>query len=527
MEGAAPPDVAAGIAPEPFHDALARIVAARRRYVALNRTIAPEHGAAEADVEPDPTPGGAPAAGALSPEPSSLAPTASAPPSAPAEAFANAFLDALLADPGLQPPAMATAFLAWAADRPAPCDFALVLAATEALRRGDRPAAARHARRAAGLLPNDLHIQRLLRRATGAAELDLRGRFCRAPFESIETAPGGDVHFCCPAWLPVPIGNLGAASPEAIWNSPAAQAIRASIHDGSYRYCSRVHCAHLSADTLPRVEALPTPTLRAAAAARATRLAERPRKLVLAHDRSCTLSCPSCRTKVIVARGAELAALDRLTETVLLPLARDAAQVRVTSSGDPFGSRHFRRLIKRLTREDFPGLRLDIQTNGVLFDAEAWEELDLAGRLSQVAISLDAASRETYDIVRRGGDFARLLANLAFLGERRRAGEIARMRLDFVVQAANFREMPAMPAIARRYGFDGVKFQMIRNWNTWADFAAQDIGAPGHPERGAFLAILGDPALQGAGIEFWGMREALEAARPPLPAARFERISAR
>lgn len=482
--------------PALFGDALARIVAARRRYVALNREIAPEP---DTDARPVPT---------------------------PAEAFAAAFLDGLLADPGFRAPSAAADFLAWAVDRAAPCDFALVLAALEALRRGDREVAARHARRAATLLTNDLNIQHLVDRATGTAQPDLRGRFCRAPFESIETAPGGDVHFCCPAWLPVPIGNLGTMSPDAIWNSPAAQAIRASIHDGSYRYCSRLHCAHLSSDSLPRTEALPTPALRAAAAERSTTLAEGPRKLVLAHDRSCTLSCPSCRTRVIVARGAELEALDRMTETVLLPLARDAAQVRVTSSGDPFGSRHFRRLMKRLTRDGFPALRLDIQTNGVLFDREAWDELDLAGRVSFVAISLDAARPETYAIVRRGGDFERLLANLAFLGGRRRAGEIGQVRLDFVVQAANFREMPAMPAIARRYGFDGIKFQMIRNWNTWSDFAAQDIGASGHPEHDAFLAVLRHPALREPGLEFWGMREALEAARHPLPAARFERISA-
>lgn len=302
MAGAAPPDVTAGIAPEPFHDALARIVAARRRYVALNRAIAPEPdrgpdpspapGAPASGTSSPPTPSGAPISGASHAEPSALDPAASAPSRSLAEAFADSFLDALLADPGLPPPSTAAAFLAWAADRPAPCDFALVLAATEALRRGDRAAAARRARRAAALLPNDLHIQRLLRRATGAAEPDLRGRFCRAPFESIETAPGGDVHFCCPAWLPVPIGNLGDASPDAIWNSPAAQAIRASIHDGSYRYCSRVHCAHLSSDSLPRAEALPTPNLRRAALEHSTRLTERPRKLVLAHDRSCTLSCP-------------------------------------------------------------------------------------------------------------------------------------------------------------------------------------------------------------------------------------------
>lgn len=52
------------------------------------------------------------------------------------------------------------------------------------------------------------------------------------------------------------------------------------------------------------------------------------------------------------------------------------------------------------------------------------------------------------------------------------------MRLDFVVQGLNFREMPEMLSIADRYGFDKIKFQMIRNWHTYsaAEFAKHDIG---------------------------------------------------
>ena len=315
-------------------------------------------------------------------------------------------------------------------------------------------------------------------------------------------------------WLPVPIGNLNRQTPEEIWNSPAAQAIRASIHDGSYRFCSRKHCAHLSSGTLPRVEEVRHARLKADAATRSLRLERGPEKLVLAHDRSCTLSCPSCRSRVIAANAAEAAGLNRMADDVLLPLARDARAVRVTSSGDPFGSRHFRHVLKGMARADYPRLTLEIQTNGVLLTPAAWAEFDLAGRTALVAVSLDAAVPETYAVVRRGGSFRRLMQNLAFLGARRRAGEIGHLRLDCVVQALNFREMPALVAIGAELGVDAVKFQMIRNWNTWsaAEFAAHDIGSPRHPEHDAFLDVLSDPALHAPEVHFWGMAGALRAA---------------
>jgi molybdenum cofactor biosynthesis enzyme MoaA len=335
------------------------------------------------------------------------------------------------------------------------------------------------------------------------------------PFESIETAPNGDVHFCCPAWLPVPIGNLNEGTHEEIWNSPTARAIRQSIHDGSYRYCSRVHCAHLSSNSLPTRGELKLDYLRTISQTKATRLASRPRKLVLAHDRSCTLSCPSCRTKIIVANRAEQAHLNKMANDVLFPLAKDAQRVRVTSSGDPFGSGHFRYVMKELDRQRYPQLVLEIQTNGVLFDETAWRDFDLAGRLGLVAISLDAAKEETYSIVRRGGSFKRLLENLTFLAARRKSGEISLMRLDFVVQGMNFREMPEMLSIADRYGFDRIKFQMIRNWHTYSqtEFAKHDIGSRYHPQYEEFLEILNHPQLTSDRIEFWGMRRALDDAK--------------
>ena len=44
--------------------------------------------------------------------------------------------------------------------------------------------------------------------------------------------------------------------------------------------------------------------------------------------------------------------------------------------------------------------------------------------------------------------------NFVFLGELRGQDQIRRLRLDFVVQARNFREMPDAVDIARAFGFD-------------------------------------------------------------------------
>src|SRR5260370_25652089 len=60
----------------------------------------------------------------------------------------------------------------------------------------------------------------------------------------------GNVYVCCPAWLPLVMGNAREQPAEKIWNSMAAQEVRKSIHDGSYRYCSKVHCNWISGRSL-------------------------------------------------------------------------------------------------------------------------------------------------------------------------------------------------------------------------------------------------------------------------------------
>jgi hypothetical protein len=69
----------------------------------------------------------------------------------------------------------------------------------------------------------------------------LRTHVCLMPFRSVETTNRGLAHVCCPDWLPTPFGKLDANLLDQ-WSGPMAKKIRASVLDGSYNYCSRLHC---------------------------------------------------------------------------------------------------------------------------------------------------------------------------------------------------------------------------------------------------------------------------------------------
>jgi MoaA/NifB/PqqE/SkfB family radical SAM enzyme len=153
--------------------------------------------------------------------------------------------------------------------------------------------------------------------------------------------------------------------------------------------------------------------------------------------------------------------------------------------------------LKRLDKREFSHITLDLHTNGQLFDARAFTDFELSGRIGRVEISIDAARSETYAFVRRGGEFSRLLKNLAFVRDLRRAGEISELTFSFVVQTRNFREMPAFVRLGEEFAADIVSFQMIRNWGTFSpqEFAEEFIGDPTHPRHPELIEILRDPAF--------------------------------
>ena len=429
------------------------------------------------------------------------------------EAFCRNILKDIFRTANLTDHAAQRKLLVWACDQRPRARLVPALACVFESDCGDAEAARQYAERALNVQASVLFAQQLWLRFApkGTPRPDPNGRFCRVPFERLETMWDGNAHFCCVSWLPARIGKIDSPSAGHIWNSEAAKDIRRSILDGSYRYCSRLYCPEIANGTLPRNQDVKNTEHRRIIENRTDTLPQGPTEVMLSHDRSCNLSCPSCRTGMIVAKRAEQDRLDSLADRVIMPLLRKSRRVRITGSGDPFGSAHFRHIMKKINRKDFPDLRIDLHTNGQLFDEKSWKDLELSGLCNHAYISIDAAREETYAVVRRGGTLSRLLRNLAFISQLKQEGELSRVRLDFVVQKANFREMPDVVDLAKTYGFDGVKFQMIRNWGTYGPdvFVDHFIGSPDHPDYPLFLEVLQDPRLQDSFTFYYGLNKPL------------------
>ncbi|MDH3236751.1 MAG: SPASM domain-containing protein, partial [Alphaproteobacteria bacterium] len=170
-------------------------------------------------------------------------------------------------------------------------------------------------------------------------DADLKTRFCARPFESLEMQENGSIYLCCPVWLPTRAGNLVSGNAREIWNSERARAARAAILDGSFAYCNKEMCPEIQAGTLPTIEeARKDPRHREIIDEKKTVIDGIPRFINFSHDRSCNLTCPSCRTQRIShVKGAAYTLTKKLHDKLVAEFLTEPSDqdftLSVTGSG--------------------------------------------------------------------------------------------------------------------------------------------------------------------------------------------------
>jgi Radical SAM superfamily/Iron-sulfur cluster-binding domain len=342
--------------------------------------------------------------------------------------------------------------------------------------------------------------------------------FCSRPFQFLEIATHprrGDAYMCCPTWLPPKIGNVLEQNVSELWNGETARAVRRSIHDGSFKYCT-THCPWLQTASGPVQKAsdVTDPELRRIIDEQVVEIPS-PAIVNCAFDRSCNLACPTCRPEHNIEREAapEIRQLQRVVDEQILP---QAEQLYVTGSGDAFGSPFFFKWLRQLDVSDKPKLRIHLHSNAQLWTPTNWAKLPPGVReiVSTAEISIDAASERTYLLNRRGGSWSRLLENLEFISGLRASGPLTFLRIHMLVQENNFDEMPAFVALGQRIGADHIYFSHLVNWGTFTEqqVAERSIHLRSHPRHGEFLEMLEHPALADPRVDFGNLSEVVRAA---------------
>ena len=318
-------------------------------------------------------------------------------------------------------------------------------------------------------------------------------KICLEPFRTIEIDIKGEVGLCgCEFWMPTRVGNLFRQSIDEILGSELAQDIRASIGRGSYDYCNGLTCNIISSDRLIGMENLSEQHLDAVAQPNNWTL---PEQIYLAGDQTCNLTCPSCRTNVFKITEDQVEEQLRLGQKLKDNLFTNSSDRRivlhVSTTGEVFASPLILKFLSSIEPEKFPNLRVWLQTNGLLVP-KFWHKLgDIAHRVDNITVTVDAAREHTYEKLRRGGKWPDLLESLEWIKNKKIENGMS-FHLRIVVQRDNIDQLMEFYELGQKYSADLIDYVRIYNWGTYseAEFKDVDIFDPDNPDRDHAMAKL-------------------------------------
>ena len=285
-------------------------------------------------------------------------------------------------------------------------------------------------------------------------------KICPRPFDTVLIDKQGSCYACeCQSWLPQSIGNLQIKSLSEIIGSDMHKHLQDSINDNTYRYCNAGQCVYLSKSDYEKFPSTWRPS--------------HIQHLRLAIDDSCNLRCPSCRKGLIFHKdgsaynlGIKLA--DRINEW--LYDYEHPIQVHIGSDGDPFASHVYRHFMDQTPERD--NIKYSILTNALMFKEFQPRVPYVIRNLNELGVSIDGASKQTYEKLRLGGRWDKVNENLSSISEAKQKHGF-KFILYFVVQKDNHHEMDAMLSLGERYNADRVNFSLIEDWGVLSDFKSK------------------------------------------------------
>lgn len=288
-------------------------------------------------------------------------------------------------------------------------------------------------------------------------DLGIKGN-CSRPWDTILIDKQGSCYACeCTAWLPQSIGNLRVQPLSEIIGSAMHRHLQDSIEDGTYRYCNQHQCPYIKRGSWPTHRPYDIQNLR------------------LAIDDSCNLRCPSCRNELIFHQSGKKFRLGKQLADKVNEWLREFSErltVHIGSDGDPFASHVYRYFMEHTPQKD--NISYSLLTNGLMLPDFHTKIPHIMPKLKRLGISIDGASERTYEKLRVGGRWIKILHALQqakLLKEEYRF----EFHLHMVVQKDNWHEMSAMAELAERYNVDQVFLNKIEDWKTNLDFSEQDF----------------------------------------------------
>ncbi|MEW6139522.1 MAG: SDR family NAD(P)-dependent oxidoreductase [Thermodesulfobacteriota bacterium] len=182
--------------------------------------------------------------------------------------------------------------------------------------------------------------------------------------------------------------------------------------------------------------------------------AKRWRLLQVESALACNLRCIMCPWIEFRAQAPHRGLMPQEVWDAIRPHLSQVRTVDFTGGGEPLLQP---RLAEWMAEAKSEGCETGILTNGLLLNKEMAEKLLSAG-MDWLCVSIDAATQDLYEKIRRGSNFDTVCSNLARIGEMR-SGKLPKTMINFVIMHMNAHQVEDMVRLAATLGVDQVNFK--------------------------------------------------------------------
>ena len=281
---------------------------------------------------------------------------------------------------------------------------------------------------------------------------------CNTMHNVYEVEQTGMVSCCCTTFTDYRIGNLIYQDFFEIWNSNLHKILCLSLNNRTYTFCKKNMCQVLNLykrkeiSDCSKLKYIDFPAM--------------PKSIQISIDETCNLYCESCRKCIVIDK--ENTKTQIMADKIIENLPKNLNFVTMAGNGEVFLSKIYERIWKSEKLNNVSKFKL--LTNGTLFNEKKWKEF-IKNKNSQIylCVSIDAASKDTYKAIRRGGNFDILKENMKYASALRKKQELKYFQINFVVQRNNYKEMIDFVKWGVELGCDKVFFSRILNWGTYDD----------------------------------------------------------
>lgn len=318
-------------------------------------------------------------------------------------------------------------------------------------------------------------------------------KYCSRPFNSLMMFPE-NISCCCSIrsdknnkMMSTYSGNNSIGDLNNFWNSTSMQDLRACILKGDYdTYCKACY----QKDTYVKELAdLPFDAQRHIIDEEV--IVDAPSNIEIAFDISCNLKCKSCRLDTASIVGGENRKRYDDVYNFLVQSSHKEISLFFNGGGDCFGFESFN-FLKRIEDniEQFPKLKFKVITNGQLFNERNCERIkNIVSRIQGIVVSVDAATKDTYEKIRINGKWETIQTNLQLMKQICKQNK-AWFVIVMVIQKGNYKEMGLFREMGDALGAT-TNFEKLRDWygvgvgHRW--YKENAVHLSSHPDYDDFL----------------------------------------